>query len=275
LISIIVAVFNGGKTLQQCIDSVAHQTYTNRELIIIDGCSNDDTVNIIEVNRKEISYWVSEPDNGVYSAWNKGLLQAKGEWICFLGADDYFMEAQVLEQMVDQLDKVPTDIRLAYGQVMLLGHSGEKLYPVGEPWYKMKERFNQGLCLPHQGVMHRLSLFKQNGIFDESFRIGGDYELMLRELKTHEAVFIPNVILTGMRQGGLSSSPSSSIEAMRDIRRAQRIHGHHYPSLFWVLAMLRAYLRKLSWHLIGERTTRKLLDLGRRIKGLPQYWTKT
>lgn len=275
LVSIIVAVFNGGKTLQQCIDSVSQQTYTNKELIVIDGGSNDATLDLINANREQICYWISEPDTGVYHAWNKGLLQAKGEWICFLGADDCFWEPQVLEQMVSQLTKVPADIRLVYGQVMLLSNDGEKLYPVGEPWPAIKNRFKQGLCLPHQGVMHRRSLFERNGFFDESFRIGGDYELLLRELKTHDAIFISGVVLTGMRQGGLSSSPSTAINAMRDIRRAQRIHGQYWPSFFWLMAMTRVYIRLLSWNCIGEPNARKLLDFARRVRGLPPYWTKT
>ncbi|MDG4476043.1 glycosyltransferase family 2 protein [Thiovibrio frasassiensis] len=274
LISIIVAVFNGVDALQQCIDSVATQTYLNKELIVIDGGSEDGTVAIIEASREKIDYWVSEVDGGVYNAWNKGLSKAKGEWICFLGADDYLLGTEVLAQISARLEKIPQSIRVVYAQIMLLSAGGEALFPVGEPWEKMKVRFRQGLCLPHQGVMHRRSLFEQNGKFDESFRIGGDYELMLRELKTANAVFIPDIIPTAMRQGGLSSNPSSSIQAMRDVRRAQKMHGQYFPGFFWLMAMMRVYVRLVLWDSIGERPTRKIFDLGRRIKGLPPYWTR-
>ena len=275
LISIIVAVFNGAKTLQQCIDSVAHQTYPNRELIIIDGGSKDGTVALLEANHGKITYWISEPDRGIYNAWNKALDHANGDWICFLGADDYFRNAQVLERMSVALQNVPPDVRLAYAQIMLLNNNGENLYPIGEPWGKVKERFKQGLCLPHPGVMHRRSLFEQNGKFDESFRIGGDYELMLRELKTAEAMFIPDIITTAMRPGGLSSNPANSLAVLREVRRAQRIHGLRFPGFFWLRAMIKVYMRLLLWNLIGEKMARKLLDLSRRIKGLPPYWTRT
>ena len=90
LITIIIAVFNGAKTLQQCIDSVAQQSYPNKELIIIDGGSKDGTLDLLKANSEKIDYWVSETDNGIYNAWNKGLAQANGDWICFLGADDFF-----------------------------------------------------------------------------------------------------------------------------------------------------------------------------------------
>jgi len=275
LISVIVAVFNAVDTLQQCIDSVARQTYANIELIIIDGGSKDGTVDLLMANSEQINYWISEPDSGIYNAWNKGLSRAKGEWICFLGADDYFWDAQVLDRMASKLVTIPTDIRVAYGQIMLLNNDGGKLYPIGEPWNEVKERFKQVMCIPHPGLMHRRSLFEQHGNFDESFRIGGDYELLLRELKTAEAIFVPDIIMIGMRQGGLSSSPSNSIESMWDIRRAQRMHGLIFPGYFWMMAMIRVYLRLILWNLIGEKMTRKLLDLGRRAKGLPLYWTKT
>jgi glycosyltransferase involved in cell wall biosynthesis len=90
LISIIVAVFNGAKTLQQCIDSVILQTYPNRELIIIDGGSKDGTVDLLKANSKQISYWISEPDHGVYNAWNKGLSQAKGDRMIIFGMHRYW-----------------------------------------------------------------------------------------------------------------------------------------------------------------------------------------
>lgn len=274
LISIIVAVFNGADTLQQCIDSVTRQTYLNKELIIIDGGSKDGTVELLKANNGQISHWLSEPDHGIYNAWNKGLAKAKGDWICFLGADDYFWDAQVLENMDGHLAKLPEDIRIAYGQVMLLNEDGEKLYPTGEPWQNIRERFRQIMCLPHQGVMHRHSLFGQHGLFDESFSIAGDYELLLRELKSADALFISHLIVTGMRQGGISSNPANTLATMREFRRAQRMHGQRWPGRIWLAAMARVYVRLLLSRLFGETLTRKALDRYRRIIGLPQYWTK-
>ena len=275
LISVIVAVFNGVKTLQQCIDSVAKQTYPNKELIIIDGGSNDGTVDLLRLNQEQISYCVSEPDQGIYNAWNKGLTQAQGEWICFLGADDFFWDLQVLERIAKQLERLPATINVAYGQIMLINTDGENLYSVGEAWEKIKDRFKQVMCICHQGVMHRRGLFEQYGKFDESFHITGDYELLLRELKTSDAVFIPDIIIVAMRQGGISSKPVNTLLAMRELRRAQRMHGQLLPGWIWLMAMVRVYIRLLLWNSIGEQMTRKLIDLGRRITGRPSYWTKT
>ena len=88
LVSIIIAVYNGANTLQDCLDSIKQQTYQNIELIIIDGGSTDATIDVLNEYDAQISYWISEPDDGIYNAWNKGVVQAKGEWICFLGADE-------------------------------------------------------------------------------------------------------------------------------------------------------------------------------------------
>jgi len=86
-ITAIVAVFNGVDTLQQCIDSVAQQSYPAKELIVIDGDSKDGTVELLKASQEKINYWVSEPDSGVYNAWNKGLAKANGDWIFSLGSD--------------------------------------------------------------------------------------------------------------------------------------------------------------------------------------------
>ena len=275
LISIIIAVFNGSKTLRQCIDSVVQQTYPNKQLIIIDGGSKDGTVDLLKANDEQIGYWISEPDHGIYSAWNKGLAKANGDWICFLGADDFFWDTQVLERMSDQLEKLPAAIRVAYGQIMLLSEESESLYPVGESWQKIKERFMQIPSMPHPGTMHRRSLFEQHGRFDESFRIAGDYELLLRELKTGDAVFVPNLITSGMRQGGMSTNPVNSLLAMQEMRHAQRMHGQRLPGSLWLKAMARVYVRLLLCRLFGDGLARTILDILRRMMGLPAYWTKT
>jgi len=275
LISIIVAVFNGAKTLQQCINSVVEQTCSNSELIIIDGGSKDGTLELLEKNSKNINYWVSEPDRGICNAWNKALAQTKGEWICFLGADDFLWNNQVVEKISEQLTILPSNIRVTYGQVMLLNHEGKNIYPVGEPWSNVKKLFLQRMSIPHPGLMHRRRLFEEHGNFDESFHIAGDYEFLLRELKMHDAFFISNIIVTGIRQGGISSSFENIFRSLQEMRQAQRFHGQRFPGRQWLLAMTRASIRIFLWNLLGEKSTRKALDLGRKIMGLPSYWNRT
>lgn len=274
LVSIIVAVFNGKATLQQCIDSVTQQTYLNKEVIIIDGGSKDGTVELLEENSNKFSYWISESDRGIYNAWNKGLAQAQGEWICFLGADDYFWDTTVLERMAVHLEMLPASIRVAYGQIMLISDDGQSPRPIGESWEQVKESFNQYMCIPHVGTMHRRTLFEQYGNFDESFRIAGDYELLLRELKAGDAVFIPNIITAGQRLGGISTDTANRFRIHREVMRAQRMHGQLLLSKHLLKKMTNEYLQLLLRNVFGEQLARKLLDLRRRFKGLPPHWTK-
>lgn len=274
LITIIVAVYNSVATLQQCIDSVANQTYKNKELIIIDGASTDGTLDLLRANREKITYLVSEPDRGIYNAWNKGLVQAQGEWICFLGADDYFLDAQVLERIAGELENVPPGIHVAYSRIMKLNAEGASLYLEGKPWEIIKERFRQMMCIPHQGVMHRRKLFEQHGRFNESFRIAGDYEILLRELKSNDACYMPDIISVAMRQGGISSRPDYSLTLLLEMRRAQRMHGLPMPIRFMLKTVPRACLRVLLWNVLGARLAMKFNALRRRVLGLPPYWVK-
>lgn len=275
LFSVVIAVYNGKSTLQQCLTSVFDQTYENIELIVIDGGSKDGTVDLIQTNDQRITYWISEPDSGIYNAWNKALVQAKGDWICFLGADDYLWDTRVLERMAAQLMLIPPDIRVAYGQIMLLNNIDTELYAVGEPWTTVKNKFKQTMCVPHPAVMHKRSLFMKHGNFDESFRIAGDYELLLRELKTKDAFFIDGLVVTAMRQGGVSTDPANTLLGLREVRLAQIKNGLGLPGLGWRAAVLRTYIRLLLWRFFGEKQARRLLDVGRQCMGLPAYWTKT
>ncbi len=274
LISIITATFNAALCLPDAIRSVRAQRYPNVEWIVIEGGSTDATVELLSANETAIDYWVSEPDDGIYNAWNKGLAKATGDWICFLGADDYFWGELTLQQVAPRLAEIDENVLVAYAQITLLNGKGESIHLAGEPWEKIKSRFNQIMCLNHQGVLHRRRLFELHGKFDESFRIAGDYELLLRELPKGDAEFLPGIIFAGMRQGGVSSSPKNSLALLHEIRRAQKLHGRGLPGMVWMMAAARTYLRLFIWRVLGESRARRLLDIGRRIMGLPPFWTR-
>lgn len=275
LITVVVAVYNKQATLQQCLDSVIRQSYANVELIVIDGGSSDGTPDVLSHYSSRMAYCISEPDRGIYHAWNKALAQAHGDWICFLGADDFLWDLQVLARIVGRLEQVPPDINVAYSQVNLLDENGDVLYSIGQPWHEVKKGFRQLMCIPHPAVMHRNRLFKKNGTFDESFHIAGDYELLSRELFDHDAVYISDIVFSGMRQGGVSSAPANTLLALREVRAAQRKNGLRWPGAGWLLALVRARLRWAFWSSLGEGPTRVLLDCGRRFRGLPRHWTKS
>ncbi len=275
LVTVVVAVYNNVASLQQCLDSVTSQTYRNVELIVIDGGSSDGTIDILKHNSSQLAYWISEPDRGIYHAWNKALAQTHGAWICFIGADDFLWDLHVLAKVVVQLERIPANINAAYSQVNLINDRGDILYSLGRAWKEVKQEFRQLMCIPHPAVMHRRDLFTKNGIFDESFRIAGDYELLLRELAVNDAFFIPGIVFSGMRQGGISSAPANTLLGLREVRAAQLKNGLRWPGVGWLLALARAYFRCVLWSTVGERLARILLDCGRKFRGLPKHWTRT
>lgn len=273
-ISIIVAVRNGAATLNRCLQSVASQTYRQYELIVIDGGSTDGTQEILHTRASELAYWVSEPDHGIYHAWNKALARARGEWICFLGADDYLWAPDTLERLAPVLARAYPPVRVVYGQVASVNGRGGEMQRVGEDWGSARERFDQIMCLPHTGLMHHRSLFQTHGQFDESFRIGGDYEMLLRELRTGDALFVPDLVVAGMGHGGVSSDPAGSLQLMREFRRAQVMHGAARPSRRWLVAYTKAHLRVWLWRLLGNRAASYVFDLLRLTTGKKPYWTR-
>ncbi len=172
----------------------------------MDGGSTDDSVKIIKDNSNRITYWESKPDRGIYHAWNKALSYAKGEWICFLGSDDFLWQDDVLEKMVSMLALAKKkDIRLVYGRVVSIDKAGKVQNIFGMPWEKEKSIVSHQMP-PHPGLMHHSEIFKDYGGFDESFRIAGDYEFILRELTTKDAMFASEIIVAGVQYGGVSSN---------------------------------------------------------------------
>ena len=191
LISIIVATYNCAGVLPRCLASIARQTYAARELIVVDGASSDATLEVIKANAAAIRHWESAPDRGVYDAWNKALPRAQGEWIVFLGADDRFHDDRALARMASVLAQAYPKSRFVYGCLDIVAGDGQVIETVRRPWGELKPQFLAGtLMLPHAGAFHHRSLFAERGPFDASFRLAGDYDLLLRELQTTDPVYV-------------------------------------------------------------------------------------
>ena len=203
-ITIIVAVFNGAGTLSRCLKSIHSQSGLNKELIVMDGGSRDRSKEIIQAHSRHIAYWESAPDRGIYHAWNKALSHASGEWVCFLGSDDFFWQDDVLERLAPFLEAArKKDIRLVYGRVASVNKTGEIKSFLGAPWEREESLFSHRMP-PHPGLLHHADIFKDYGGFDETFRIAADYELLLKELMVRDAMFVPDIVVAGIQNGGIS-----------------------------------------------------------------------
>lgn len=166
-VSIIVATFNAGKTLQTALISVLNQTFQNWECVIVDGGSKDDTVSIVQEFEKKDSRFrhISEPDKGIYDAFNKGWKMAKGEWVYYLGSDDRL----TTESFTDLLEKEHPNCDVISGDVWI-----EKLDGT------IKANISKGFNGCHQGKLVRRSMMEKMNGFDEQYRILADKDLMIR-----------------------------------------------------------------------------------------------
>jgi glycosyltransferase involved in cell wall biosynthesis len=266
LITVIVAVYNGAKTLQRCIDSVSDQTYPNKELIIIDGGSTDGTVDIIRSNQNKIAYWISEPDNGIYNAWNKALDHTSGDWILFLGSDDYLWKNNVFEQISPHMIKAESqNIQMVYGQVARVTQNNEISCVDGFSWdHTWRSIIIDGIgTFTHQGMFHHRSLFERYGKFDESFKIAGDYELLIRAFKEGgDALFINGLIVTGMQIGGITSN---CIKMVKENAKARKNNQLKVITIPWLISYVWAICHPFLNFMIGDKNVRYLVNLGKRL----------
>lgn len=201
LISIISSVLNGSNTIEISIQSVINQTYSNIEYIIIDAVSQDGTIDILEKNSCSIDYWISEPDKGIYDAWNKGLNLASGDWVLFLGADD-FLKPTALSMMIDCVNTSNEKLEYISGKAELI-KEGRIIQTVGLAWSWKK--FKKYCCTAQAGALHNKLLYERLGCYDETYKSSGDYEFLLRAGKELKTGYVDQVTIS-MSIGGISNS---------------------------------------------------------------------
>ncbi len=204
-ISIIIASFKAVDLLPCAINSVLSQKHVSPQLIVVDGGSNDGTEDLLKSYGDNIYAWLSEPDKGIYNAWNKGVEIATGDWIGFLGADDIIYPHALSTYATflglnPGLDYVSSKVRLVYPNAC------ERI--IGQSW--TWNLFRSYMNVAHVGSLHHKSLFDKYGKFDENLRICADYEFLLRAKDELKAGFVDS-ILVEMASGGISESSAKSI----------------------------------------------------------------
>lgn len=209
--TVIIATYNCYGTLEKSLDSFFQQKYENKELVIIDGGSADGTLDIIKNHANKLAYWVSEPDKGVYDAWNKGLKKASGDWISFLGADDIYLP-NALESYSNFIQKYSDRSFDHISSLSNLVKDNKIIRVVGSPW--IWKSFKRSMTVAHVGSLHSKYYFKKYGVFDDTYKISGDYEILLRAKESLKAGFL-NIATVNMGFGGISDSISVFDETMR------------------------------------------------------------
>ena len=210
--SVVIATFNDGKVLSSAIESVLSQDlFGGYELIVIDGGSQDQTRDVLNHYSRRLAYWISEPDHGIYEAWNKGIAVAKGEWIAFLGADDA-LQPNALSSYAKFLSEHP-GLDYVSARVSLKLPSGH-VRVIGQPW-QWKE-FRHFMKTAHVASIHARHLFERHGFFSLDYSICADYEFFLRVGPALKAGFLAQDVAC-MAAGGVSQS------SMRPLCQSRRI----------------------------------------------------
>lgn len=206
VISIVTVVYNGGKHLEQTINSVLNQSYDNIEYIIIDGGSTDNTLDIIKKYDSRIDYWISEPDSGIYNAMNKGSILCHGEYIAFMNSDDWYNDYAV-KIIVDTINHYNVDY--IAGSVNI--YEGNVISRVFAPDIKL---YKDEMPIPHPGLFIKKKHLLNNE-FDESYKVIADYDLIIKLIKKNLTYTFIDSILANFRVGGISSESNYDKEIFR------------------------------------------------------------
>lgn len=235
LITVITVSYNAVSSIEDTIKSVINQSYKNIEFIIIDGQSTDGTVDIIKKYEKQIAYWTSEPDNGVYDAMNKGIDKSTGEWIIFLGADDILLDNLTILQKY-LLD----NISIIYGNV-IYKNSRKRVFGKYSACKLVVRN------IPHQAILYNKSVFKLYK-YELQYKIYADYVLNLKCWHDSNITFryVP-VDMSIYNEEGLSS------------KMFDNVFGQNQVKLFW---------KYMPWYIAPYAALRKLIskNLNKHIK---------
>ena len=221
-LSILVATWNCEHQLEQFLESLLSQSWTDWECLLLDNASTDGTATLVADFQRRLAggsqrlIWNSQPDKGIYDAWNRGLRLARGHYLSFIGADDVFLDLTSLERIValtvTEADLITARNAYCSSDGHLLRHWG-----FGWQWKRMRQSMN----IAHPGMLMRRDLFEAVGAFDPSFRICGDYEWFLRLPVDLRTVHTTDSILKVV-QAGVSHTRIAQVYA--ETFRAQRRH---------------------------------------------------
>ena len=232
-LSILVATWNCADQLETFLESLLAQSWCDWQLLLLDNASTDGTADLVHRVKQRLAspqqlHWSSEPDEGIYDAWNRGLRLARGQYLSFIGADDCFVDTGSLERIAC-LTASGADLITARNAYY--APDGRFLRTWGSAW--SWRRMRQSMTIAHPGMLVRRELFDCLGPFDASFRICGDYDWFLRlppELRSvHSSDPILKVVQAGVSHTRISQVYSETFRAQR------RRQGAPLSAAFWAL----------------------------------------
>jgi glycosyltransferase involved in cell wall biosynthesis len=233
LLSVVTVAFNAAATIERTIASVLAQTFEDIEYVVVDGGSRDGTVEILRRYSPRLRF-ISEPDGGIYDAMNKGVRLARGRWIHLLNADDEYASPDALAAVVPKLDAAA----LNYCDIEIVTAPGRSHI---QRFAFNRAKLAYAAFMPHPGLIVSREQYDRIGLYDTSWRIAADHDLILRLLKAYPPHRIA-LVLTRMHQGGASAKAMSL--GAREFRDVSIAHGQ--PA--W-LAWLLYGVKRLHWRI--------------------------
>jgi glycosyltransferase involved in cell wall biosynthesis len=225
-VTVITVCYNSIKHIQDAVDSVARQDYPDIEHIVIDGDSKDGTVDVLKQNASKFTYWISEPDTGIYDAMNKGIKAANGDIIGILNSDDFYFDSHVISKVAEAFSDDAVDA--VFGDLIFVDpknlHRTVRTYS-SKKWHP--DKFAKGYMPAHPTFFVRRKFYEKYGLFETDYKIAADYEMLIRLLYVQKLRYhyLP-IKMVKMRKGGVSSSGiKSNITLNNEIIRACRKHG--------------------------------------------------
>ena len=244
MLSIITPSLNSGKFIEKTISSVLGQSGVDLQYIIIDGGSTDGTLDAIRAHKGKINYWISEPDNGISDAFNKGIRQANGDIIGILNVGDWY-EADTLRNVVDAFSSHP-DVDVVCGAIEFWEEGLARLHCNSNP-----EALDEETSVYHPTVFVRKSAYLKYGVFDEEYRYAMDYELLLR-FKRQGAKFLTlEKTLANMNLYGISYR--NWYEALKEVRNARTKYFPQYNVTYYHLLAISKNLIARTLKMVGLR----------------------
>lgn len=206
--TVVTVVKNGASSILKTLDSVKQQSYQDIEHIIIDGCSSDGTREIVDSFDNSKIRMYSDNDNGIYQAINKGILKSKNTIICLLHCDDEFENNDVIKEAMELLDENGADY--LFGGVKFIG-GNRKVLRKWIPGPITKYSLASGYMFPHTTLFCKREVFNHIGLYNENYKISGDYEFIIRLIKSNYKGCMINKYLILMAVGGASNNSVKNI----------------------------------------------------------------
>lgn len=224
-VSIITSCYNRVNTIQGAIESVLAQDYPDIEYIIVDGLSNDGSMDVINQYNGKVAKIVSERDHGMYEAINKGIRMATGDIIGLVHSDDFLYDSHVISDIVKRFEKTGADFLYGDGVFVNAENINKPVRNwIGGPYYRWKVRC--GWLPLHPTCYIRRDVMMREGLYDESFKIAADTDLLVRYLyKAHLKVVYLHRRIIRMRMGGLSTDSKKRKQMWDEDVRLYTAHG--------------------------------------------------